>query len=69
MVKFNNYDFKQWEEFRLSKRSTINREEFKLVCQFHATYYNHKYFEPCTCNPKLINKWISELNVIWNNGH
>lgn len=67
MVKFNNYDFKQWEEFRLSKKSTINREEFKLVCQFHSTYYNHKYFEPC--NPKLINKWISELNVVWNNGH
>ena len=69
MVKFNNEDFKQWQEFRLSKRSTINREEFKLVCQFHSTYYNQKYFEPCTCNPKLINKWIKELNVVWNNGH
>ena len=69
MVKFNNEDFKQWEKFRLSKKSTINREEFKLVCQLYSTYYNQKYFEPCTCNPKLINKWIKELNVVWNNGH
>ena len=69
MVKFNKYDFKDWEQFRLSKKSTISREEFEMVCQLHATYYNHKYYEPCTCNPKLINKWIKELNVVWDNGN
>ena len=36
MVKFNKYDFKRWEEFRLSKKSTISRQEFEMVCQFHA---------------------------------
>lgn len=69
MVKFSKYDFKDWEKFRLSEKTTISREEFKMVCKFHATYYNHKYFEPCTCNPKLINKWIKELNIIWDNGN
>ena len=69
MVKFNNYDFKQWEEFRLSKKSTISRKEFKLVCDLHSTYYKHKFYQPCTCSPNTINKWIKELNVIWNNGH
>ena len=68
MVKFNKNDFKNWEKFRLSKKSTISRKEFKMVCKLHAAYYDHKYFEPCTCNPKLINKWISELNIVWSNG-
>ncbi len=69
MVKFNKYDFKRWEEFRLSKKSTISREEFEMVCQFHSTYYKHPMHHPCTCNPKLINKWIKELNVVWDNGN
>tara|TARA_R110000824_G_scaffold32102_2_gene103831 strand:+ start:39 stop:248 length:210 start_codon:yes stop_codon:yes gene_type:complete len=69
MVKFNNEDFKQWEKFRLSKKSTISREEFKLVCDLHRSYYKHNLPSPCTCSPKLINKWIKELNVVWNNGH
>jgi hypothetical protein len=68
MVKFNIYDFKDWEAFRLSKKSTISREEFKLVCELHAKYYKHKFYQPCTCSPKTINKWIQELNLIWNNG-
>ena len=69
MVKFSKDDYKLWNKFRLSKKSTISREEFSMVCKLHATYYNHKYYEPCTCNPKLINKWIKELNVVWNNGN
>jgi len=69
MVKFSKDDLKKWEEFRLSKKSTISREEFNMVCKLHATYYNHKYYEPCTCNPKLINKWIKELNIVWDNGN
>jgi|TARA_R100001480_G_scaffold3916_1_gene10009 hypothetical protein len=69
MVKFNKNDFKDWGKFRLSERTTITREEFKLVCYLHSKYYLHKYNEPCTCSPKIINKWISELNAIWNNGY
>tara|TARA_R100000908_G_scaffold65158_1_gene52337 strand:- start:201 stop:410 length:210 start_codon:yes stop_codon:yes gene_type:complete len=69
MVKFNKNDFKKWEEFRLSERSTITRAEFKLVCDLHAKYYSHKYYEPCTCSPKTINQWISDLNVVWNYGN
>jgi hypothetical protein len=35
----------------------------------HSEYYKHKFYEPCTCSPKTINKWIKELNVIWDNGY
>tara|TARA_R110002020_G_scaffold172762_3_gene363200 strand:+ start:3908 stop:4117 length:210 start_codon:yes stop_codon:yes gene_type:complete len=69
MVKYNNEDFKKWEKFRLSKKSTISRSEYKLVCDLHSKYYKHKFYEPCTCSPKTINKWIKELNVIWDNGY
>ena len=69
MVKFNKYDFKDWEKFRLSKKSTISRAEYKMVCDLHSEYYKHKFYEPCTCSPKTINKWIKELNVIWDNGY
>jgi hypothetical protein len=68
MVKFNKYDFKDWEKFRLSKKSTISREEFEMVCNLHRKIYGHNLPNPCTCNPKQINKWIQELNIVWNNG-
>jgi hypothetical protein len=69
MVKFNKDDYNIWSRFRKSKNDTITMSEFRMVCKLHAEYYKHKYEEPCTCNPKLINKWISELNIIWNNGN
>ncbi len=69
MVKFNDEDKKLWNKFRLSKRDTISRSEFQLVCKLHAEYYKHKYYEPCTCSPTKIKKFIQELNIIWDNEH
>lgn len=66
MVKLNKSDKKLWTEFRNNKRSKITRAEFQLLCTLHSKYLNHKYYEPCTCNPKTINKWIKELNEVYN---
>ena len=68
MVNFEILDYKDWEQFRLGSKQHISNKEFELVCQLHAKYHKHRYYKPCTCNPKTINKWIKELNVIWNNG-
>ncbi len=68
MVKFSKEDFKRWSEFRSEPKSTLQPNEFELICQLHSIYYNHKYHKPCTCNPKKIKLWIKELNIIWNNG-
>ncbi len=68
MVKFDRYDYKEWEAFRVSKRDTITKSEYEMVCNLHSKYYKHKFYKPCTCNPKEINKWIKDLNIIWNNG-
>jgi|TARA_R110000803_G_scaffold94285_1_gene161874 hypothetical protein len=67
MVKFNKDDYKTWEAFRISKSDTILRAEYQMVCLLHSQYYNHAYYEPCTCNPKIINKWIKDLNIVWDN--
>ena len=68
MVKFEKQDFKNWEHFRNVKKDTLSDAEYKMICQYHAKYYNHKYHKPCTCNPRAIKSWIKELNIIWDNG-
>ena len=68
MVKFKNKDYAEWENFRLGTKSHLSPQEFELVCKLHSTYYKHKFYKPCTCNPKTIKQWIKDLNVIWNNG-
>jgi len=68
MVKFNKEHFKNWEHFRNVKKDTLSDAEYKMICQLHSEYYNHKYHRPCTCNPRTIKSWIKDLNIIWDNG-
>ena len=68
MVKFNKEDYAKWENFRLGTKSYLEAAEFEFICKLHSVYYKHKFHKPCTCNPKMIKKWIKDLNVIWNNG-
>jgi hypothetical protein len=68
MVKFNKQDYAKWENFRMGTKQHITNQEFELVCKLHAEYHKHKYYKPCTCNPRTIKQWIKDLNVIWNNG-
>ena len=68
MVKFKTLDYEDWSIFRQGTKDVISATEFDLVCDLHAKYHKHSFYKPCTCNPKIINKWIADLNVIWNNG-
>jgi hypothetical protein len=68
MVKFKKQDYDKWKAFRMgSQHDVISAEEFNLVCELHARYYKHSFYKPCTCAPKTVNKWISDLNLIWSN--
>jgi len=69
MVKFEKKDFKLWTAFRMGKKLYLSPKEFELVCDLHSRYYKHSYYKPCTCSPKTINKWIKDLNIIWDNGN
>lgn len=68
MVKFNKDDYKTWKTFR-SKSNNIEQNEFKMVCQLHATYYKHRIHYPCTCSPHTLKRYIKELNLIYYNGN
>jgi len=69
MVNFEELDYKDWELFRQGTKDVISSIEFQLVCNLHSKYYKHSFYKPCTCSPKTINKWINDLNIIWNNGN
>ena len=69
MVKFKKIDYEDWSYFRQGKKDVISPTEFDLVCILHSEYYNHPFEKPCTCNPREINRWIADLNVIWDNGY
>ena len=69
MVNFEELDYKDWELFRQGTKDVISSMEFQLVCNLHSKYYKHSFYKPCTCSPKTINKWINDLNIIWNNGN
>ena len=68
MVNFEKNDKRDWDKFRMGTNDVISAAEFDLVCNLHSKYYSHTYYKPCTCSPKTINKWIKDLNIIWDNG-
>jgi len=59
-------DKQKWLEVSQEIKGKIKEDQFKLLCQLHAKYFNHQYFEPCGCKPKRIVQWINELNKLSN---
>lgn len=59
-------DYKYWTEFRKNKSNKISKEEFKTIAEMHARLKKHAYYLPCTCNPKGIQRFIDDLNKIYN---
>jgi hypothetical protein len=67
MVKFEENDYKDWEKFRLATSDVITHVEFTLVCELHSKYHKHTFYKPCTCSPKIVKRWIKDLNLIFDN--
>ena len=55
-------DILLWNEVRKRITTVMSRQDYKIVCQLHSKYYNHKYKEPCTCNKKRVRQWISDID-------
>lgn len=68
LTKFDSPDYIDWAKFRARTNDTIYKDEINLIVELHAKYFKHKVYRPCTCNPKVYNKWIYDLNEIYNNG-
>lgn len=61
----NREDYLNWEAFRKDPKTSITSEEYEMVSRLHSIYFKHKYFKPCTCNPKTIQTWIENLNELF----
>jgi len=59
-------DQEAWLDFKSSVTSKLNQEQFRLLCELHSTYYNHRYYEPCSCRPKEIVMWIKDIDNLYN---
>jgi hypothetical protein len=63
----NEQQVKEWTAWNAIKSDTLKQEEFKMICRLHADVFAHPYHEPCTCSPKRIKEWITQINKIYEN--
>jgi hypothetical protein len=52
----------EWQEISLRSTHKLSNEDFRVMCQLHSKYFNHRYNEPCTCNKSTLRNWIEQLN-------
>ncbi len=65
MKNLNNKDYKYWTKFRSSTKDRITGTELKRISSIHSEVFEHKYFLPCTCNPKGIQRFINDINKVY----
>lgn len=59
-------DKEQWQQFKAEVKSKLTKPQYKLLCSLHAKYFNHNYYEPCSCRPKELVRWIADIDTIYN---
>lgn len=64
-LKMSKEDYQDWTKFRNKVSSRMEKQEIDLLVNLHAKYKNHRVYYPCTCSPKIYNRWISDLNDIY----
>jgi hypothetical protein len=62
----NQKDKEAWFDFKATVTSKLNQKQFKLLCDLHAKYYKHRYYEPCSCRPKEIRMWIADIDRLYD---
>ena len=55
----------QWKQFKAEVTSKLTQPQYKLLCTLHAKYFNHTYYEPCSCRPKELKRWIADIDRIY----
>lgn len=59
-------DKKNWEQFKKEVTTKLTQPQYKLLCELHAKYFNHKYYEPCSCRPNDLKMWIADIDRKYN---
>ena len=62
MVDDLQLDKQTWLEVKSRIVNKITNADYKILCQLHAKYFNHKYKEPCTCNKQNLRNWIKDVD-------
>jgi hypothetical protein len=53
-----------WKEIQERITHKISNADFKIMCELHAKYFNHKFEILCSCNKAKIRQWLFQLNDI-----
>lgn len=64
-TEMSREDYISWDAFRNNPKNSLTNEELEYISRLHAKYFKHKYFKPCTCNPRTIKNWIADLNKLF----
>lgn len=67
--KLNKEEYDKWKAFRKVKSNNINAKEQELIASLHSKYFAHQFYLPCGCSPKEWNKWINDLNILFESGY
>lgn len=59
-------DYSWWKAFREENKHYLTNDEYRIVCELHAKYYDHDVHYPCKCTPTVVQMYINELNEIFN---
>ena len=70
--QFTQDDYMIFTGFKTAMENGFTDNDLKTVYTLHAKYFEHAYNEPCGCGGAkkmdTINKWIGDLEKIYNNG-
>jgi hypothetical protein len=58
-------DKEQWKQFKAEVTTKLTQPQYKLLCTLHAKYFNHTYYEPCSCRPKELKRWIADIDRLY----
>jgi hypothetical protein len=64
----NNPDWNWWKLFREVNRPYLENDEYKMICEIYARVKDTSVHYPCKCSPKVIQGYIDEINIVYQNG-
>jgi hypothetical protein len=65
-------DYLDFTGFKSALNEGFTDDDLKIVYRLHAKYFQHAYNVPCGCGGRkkmdTINKWMSDLETVYDNG-
>ena len=62
----NEDQYKLWgKTIKKFESNTIHNDQLKVIAQLHSEIFNHKYTEPCRCEPKSWRRYIDDIDKVY----